>query len=482
MGVFRGMREAGALNVSGDEISAQRRFMSLVKRHNDAFFVETGIRRTAFVHSYGCQQNAVDGERIAGMLDECGYAFTDDPKAADLAVYNTCAVRENAEDRVFGNTGALLASKRKNPDKIICLCGCMIQQPSSAQKIKKSFPYVDMLVGTHAVHKFPQLLFEKLQNGGRVFETPDGDGVIAERLPVLRSDSIFAGVSIMYGCNNFCTYCVVPNVRGRERSREPEAILQEVENLVKGGWRDITLLGQNVNSYGKGDLGKPDFPELLKKCCAFEGDYRIRFMTSHPKDADEALFEVIAVENHAAKHLHLPVQSGSDEILRRMNRRYDAGAYLKKLEAMRHFYPDIALTGDIIVGFPGETEGDFQKTLELVEAVRYDSLYMFIYSPRVNTPAAGYENQISPEIKAGRFERLLALQEKISEEKNKMSVGKKVRVLVEQFEHKHNKWSGKDSGVTRVLFAGGENENLRGQFVDTEIVSAGRHWVTGRRI
>ncbi|HNX15233.1 MAG TPA: tRNA (N6-isopentenyl adenosine(37)-C2)-methylthiotransferase MiaB [Oscillospiraceae bacterium] len=476
------MSEAGVFHVGGDEISAQRRFMALLKSRNDAFFVETGLRRLAFVHSYGCQQNAVDGERISGMLAECGYVFTDDPKAADLVVYNTCAVRENAEDRVFGNTGALLASKRKNPDKIICLCGCMIQQPESAEKIKKHFPYVDMLVGTHAVHKFPQLLFEKLQNGGHVFETPGGDGVIAEELPVMRSDSIYAGVSVMYGCNNFCTYCVVPNVRGRERSREPGAILSEVGGLVRGGWKDITLLGQNVNSYGKNDNNKPDFPELFKQCCTFQGDYWVRFMTSHPKDADEALFEVIASEQHAAKHLHLPVQSGSDEILRRMNRRYDAGAYLKKLGAMRKLYPDIALTSDIIVGFPGETENDFQKTLELVEAVRYDSLYMFIYSPRPNTPAAGYENQIPQEEKVERFERLLALQDKIAEQKHKALVGKTLRVLTEQFEQKHKMWSGKDSGVTRVLFAGEENENLRGQFIETEIVSAGRHWVTGRRI
>lgn len=472
----------GAFGVSGDEIAAQRRFMSLIKRQNDAFFVETGIRHTAFVHSYGCQQNAVDGERISGMLAECGYELIGDPKAADLTVYNTCAVRENAEDRVFGNTGALLASKRKNPDKIICLCGCMIQQPESAEKIKKHFPYVDMLVGTHVLHKFPQLLYEKLQNGGHVFETPDSDGVIAEELPVHRSDSVFAGVSIMYGCNNFCTYCVVPNVRGRERSREPKAILSEFGDLVRGGWKDITLLGQNVNSYGKGDSDKPDFPELLRQCCSFEGDYWVRFMTSHPKDADEALFEVIAAEKHAAKHLHLPVQSGSDEILRRMNRRYDTQAYLKKLEAMRKLYPDIALTSDIIVGFPGETESDFQQTLDLIETVKYDSLYMFIYSPRSNTPAANFEDQISPEVKAERFERLLALQEKITEHKNKEVIGKKRRVLVEQFEQKHQKWSGKDSGVTRVLFAGDENENLRGQFIETEIISAGRHWVTGRRI
>lgn len=482
MGVFREMGEAGAFYVGGDEIAAQRRFMSLVKRQNDAFFVETGIRRTAFVHSYGCQQNAVDGERIAGMLSECGYEFTDDPKTADLVVYNTCAVRENAEERVFGNTGALLASKRKNPNKIICLCGCMIQQPESAEKIKKHFPYVDMLVGTHAEHKFPQLLFEKLQNGGHVFETPDSDGVIAEELPVMRSDSVYAGVSIMYGCNNFCTYCVVPNVRGRERSREPEAILREVGDLVKGGWKDIMLLGQNVNSYGKVDPGKPDFPELLRQCCAFEGDYWVRFMTSHPKDADEALFQVIAAEKHAAKHLHLPVQSGSDEILRRMNRRYDTQTYLKKLEAMRRYYPDIALTSDIIVGFPGETEADFQKTLKLVETVGFDSLFMFIFSPRTNTPAAGYEGQISQEIKVERFERLLAMQEQISDRKNKKLIGKKLRVLVERFDQKHQKWNGRDSGVTRVLFAGEENENLRGRFVDTEIISAGRHWVTGRRI
>jgi len=476
------MSGSGVFNVSGDEIAAQRRFMSLIRGQNDAFFVETGTRRAAFVHSYGCQQNAVDGERFAGMLRECGYELVGDPNAADLVVYNTCAVRENAEDRVFGNTGALLASKRKNPDKIICLCGCMIQQPASAEKIKKHFPYVDMLVGTHALYRFPQLLFEKLQNGGHVFEIPDSDGVIAEDLPLLRSDPIYAGVSIMYGCNNFCTYCVVPNVRGRERSRQPEAILSEVEGLVNGGWKDITLLGQNVNSYGNYDPDKPSFPKLLQKCCAFEGDYWLRFMTSHPKDAGEELFEVIAAEEHAAKHLHLPVQSGSDEILKRMNRRYDAGTYLKKIEAMRRLYPDIALTSDIIVGFPGETEDDFQKTLDLVETVRYDSLFMFIYSPRPNTAAAGFENQISPEVKTERFERLLALQDKIAEQKHKALIGKRLRVLVEQFEPKYKKWSGKDWGVTRVLFAGGEDENLRGKFVEVEIIAAGRHWVTGRRI
>ena len=364
----------------------------------------------AHVHSYGCQQNVSDGEKIQGMLALMGYGFTADPKGADLVIYNTCAVRENAEDRVFGNVGALKHAKQKDPQMLIGLCGCMMQQQHIAQRVKKSFPYVDLVFGTHVLHELPENLYEALTSGHRVFDVAESDGVLAENLPVKRDGTLKAWVPIMYGCNNFCTYCIVPYVRGRERSREPACILEEIRGLLAEGYKEITLLGQNVNSYGKGLAEPINFAELLRRINALEGEFRIRFMTSHPKDATHELIDTMASCAKVCNHLHLPVQSGSNRILAQMNRHYTRESYLELVSYAREKMPDLSLTSDIIVGFPGETAEDFQETLSLIREVQYDSLFTFIYSKRVGTKAAAMEDPISDTEKSAHFQELFADQ------------------------------------------------------------------------
>ena len=384
----------------------------------------------AYTHTFGCQQNEADTERIRGMLHEMGYRMTDRPEDADFILYNTCAVREHAEDRAFGNIGALSHLKKQRPDVVIALCGCMAQQEKNVEKIKKSYPQVSLLFGTHALWRFPSLLYRVLTEKKRVFDIGGVDD-IAEGLPVLRAQGPKAWLSIMYGCNNFCTYCIVPYVRGRERSRRPEEIEKELRELVAAGYKEITLLGQNVNSYGK-DLGLDiDFADLLRRLNAVPGEFWLRFMTSHPKDASPRLFDAMAQCEKVAKQLHLPFQSGSDEILRRMNRRYTAEEYRALIADARAKMPDITLSSDIIVGFPGETEEDFEQTLQLVEDVRFDLLFTFLYSPRTGTPAASYEDNATPQEKQQRFERLLNAQDAIVSERQAAYQGKKVRLLVD---------------------------------------------------
>ena len=342
----------------------------------------------AFVDTYGCQQNEADSERLRGWLAQMGYGFTGSEEEAAIIVINTCAIREHAEQRVFGNVGALVHVKRRHPEQLICLCGCMAQQPHAAQKLRESYRHVDLVFGPQALWKFPEMVHTLLTQRGRVFSVEEEPGSIAEGIPVVRQDKIKAWVSIMYGCNNFCSYCIVPYVRGRERSRNPEDILAEVRQLVEEGYKDITLLGQNVNSYGK-DLEKPmDFSDLLEAVNAVPGDFLIRFMTSHPKDATQKLFETMARCEKVAPVLHLPFQSGNDRVLQVMNRRHTQAEYLEKIRALRALIPDIVLTSDIIVGFPGETTEEFEDTLKVLEEVRFDALFTFIYSPRQGTPAA----------------------------------------------------------------------------------------------
>jgi tRNA-2-methylthio-N6-dimethylallyladenosine synthase len=383
------------------------------------------------VHSYGCQQNVSDGEKIKGMLALMGYGFTDSPNEADLVIYNTCAVRENAEDRVFGNVGALKHAKRRNPDMIIGLCGCMMQQPHIVERLKKSFPYVDLIFGTHVVHQLPERLYETLSLHKRVFCTPESDGVIAEDLPVQRDDSIKAWIPIMYGCNNFCTYCIVPYVRGRERSREPERILDEIRSLLAQGYKEFTLLGQNVNSYGKGLDEEISFSELLRRINALDGEFRIRFMTSHPKDATRELIDTIASCDKVCNHLHLPVQCGSDRILKLMNRHYTRAQYMDLIRYAKEKIPGLSFTSDIIVGFPTETEEDFEDTLSLIQEVQYDSLFTFIYSKRVGTKAAAMEDPTTDAEKGARFQRLLDVQKDIGIGKYQQYVGQTLRVLAD---------------------------------------------------
>lgn len=425
----------------------------------------------AHLHSYGCQQNVSDGEKIKGMLAVMGYGFTDDPKIADLVIYNTCAVRENAEDRVFGNVGALKHCKRRNPDMVIGLCGCMMQQEHIVDRLKKSFPYVDLIFGTHVIHRLPEHLYRVLTEQSRVFETPDSDGVIVEHLPIRRDGNLKAWIPIMYGCNNFCTYCIVPYVRGRERSRQPEEILSEIRGLLQEGFQEFTLLGQNVNSYGKG-LDEPvDFSELLRRINALPGEFRIRFMTSHPKDATPELIDTIAACEKVCNHLHLPVQSGSDRILKEMNRHYNRADYLKLVDYARKKLPGLSFTSDIIVGFPGETESDFEDTLSLIRAVNYDSLFTFIYSKRVGTKAAEMEDPSTEQEKAARFQRLLDVQKEIGQNRYDAYVGKTVRVLAEgEGKTGQDYLTGRTDNFIIVDFKAGK-EHV-GQFVNVNITRA----------
>lgn len=385
----------------------------------------------ACVITYGCQQNVADSEKIKGMLSEMGYGFTENRFEAKLIIFNTCAVREHAEDRVFGNVGMLKSYKRENPDVIIACCGCMMQQKHIADKIKQSFPFVDLVFGTHVVHRLPELLFKALTRKKRVFELPDTDGAIAEGVPVLRDNDKKAWLPIMYGCNNFCSYCIVPYVRGRERSREADIIISEAQELVESGYKEITLLGQNVNSYGKDLSPQISFAELLRRINALDGDFRIRFMTSHPKDCTRELLEVMASCDKVAKHLHLPFQSGNNRVLQAMNRKYTREKYLELINYAKELMGDeLSITSDIIVGFPGETYEEFKDTLSLVEEVKFTSLFTFIYSPRKGTPAAEMPDPVSAEEKGKWFRELTDAQEKISAENMKKYAGRTFKCFV----------------------------------------------------
>ncbi len=384
----------------------------------------------AMVDTYGCQQNEADSEHIRGFLRAMGYGFTESEDEADVIVINTCAIREHAENRVLGNVGALVHVKRRHPGQIICLCGCMMNEEHVKEKIRASYRHVDLVFPPQALWRFPELLQKVMDDGKRVFDQENEDA-IAEGMPVVRQGKMKAWVSVMYGCNNFCSYCIVPYVRGRERSRRPEDILREVKELAAEGYKEITLLGQNVNSYGKDLEEDIDFAGLLRRVNEVEGDFLIRFMTSHPKDASQALFDAMGECEKVAPQLHLPVQAGSSRVLKAMNRGYSREEYLAKVRAVKEAVPGIVLTSDIIVGFPGETEEEFEETLTLLEEVGFDALFTFIFSPREGTPAAGLEDPVSHGDKVKRFERLTALQDKISAEKHAAYVGKTVRVLVD---------------------------------------------------
>ena len=384
----------------------------------------------AMVDTYGCQQNEADSEHIRGFLRAMGYDFTEDENEADVIVVNTCAIREHAENRVLGNVGALVHVKRRHPGQIICLCGCMMNEEHVKEKIRASYRHVDLVFPPQALWRFPELLQKVMDDGKRVFDQENEDA-IAEGMPVVRQGKMKAWVSVMYGCNNFCSYCIVPYVRGRERSRRPEDILREVKELAAEGYKEITLLGQNVNSYGKDLEEDIDFAGLLRRVNEVEGDFLIRFMTSHPKDASQALFDAMGECEKVAPRLHLPVQAGSSRVLKAMNRGYSREEYLAKVRAVKEAVPGIVLTSDIIVGFPGETEEEFEETLTLLEEVGFDALFTFLFSPREGTPAAGLEDPVSHRDKVKRFERLTALQDKISAEKHAAYVGKTVRVLVD---------------------------------------------------
>lgn len=446
-------------------------YSALVRRHNERLFSLYGKTATAFIRTFGCQQNVSDSEKLAGMLSEMGYAMTDDPLSADVVLFNTCAVRENAEDRVFGNVGALKAAKEQNRDMIIVLCGCMTQQPHIADKLKTSYPYVDLIFGTHSIGRLPELLWKKISEGGRFVDISQEETCPREDLPVLRDGSVRAWVPVMYGCNNFCTYCVVPLVRGRERSRELSDIVREVEGLIQAGYKEIGLLGQNVNSYGK-TLNPPvTFAQLLETLNALPGEFIIRFMTSHPKDCTHELIDTIARCDKVCKHIHLPVQSGSNRILKAMNRKYTAEQYLELIDYARAKMPNVAFTSDIIVGFPGETEEDFEATYRLIERVRYHSLFTFLYSKREGTKAAELPDDTPHSVKQARFDRMLALQRKIGMEHHENLVGHTVRVLAEgKGKTAPGRLTGKTEQGVIVEFDG--DESLIGSFVSVQVTQA----------
>ena len=435
----------------------------------------------AFVDTYGCQQNEADSERIRGYLSEMGYGFTDDEEKARIIVINTCAIREHAEQRVFGNVGALVHVKRRHPEQLICLCGCMVQQPQVADKIRASYRHVDLVFGPHALWKFPEMIHTLLLHRGRIFQNADEAGSIAEGIPVVRQDSVKAWVSIMYGCNNFCSYCIVPYVRGRERSRKPQDILSEVRQLVNEGYKDITLLGQNVNSYGK-DLDEPmDFADLLAQVNDIPGDFLIRFMTSHPKDATQKLFETMARCEKVAPVLHLPFQAGNDRVLKVMNRRHTREQYLEKIRAIKTLIPDIVLTSDVIVGFPGETTEEFEDTLKVLEEVRFDALFTFIFSPRTGTPAASMDDPMSKEEKLANFNRLTALQDAISEEKHAAYIGKTVRCLIDGLcDDERYDLTARTPGNRLVRVVG--DEGALGQFREVQITDANKWSLFGELV
>ena len=467
------MRDHAPVVVTEAEQALQRDYMDQVRalpRRPQSYHVVT----------YGCQMNAHDSEKLAGLLREMGMTEAPTREEADLVLFNTCCVRDNAERRALGNVTWLKELKRDKPELLIGVCGCMIQQPGMAEKILKQYKFIDLAFGTANLHRLPQLLYEELTTHRRVVEVDQGEDVIAEGLPVKRLRPDHAYITIMYGCDNFCSYCIVPYVRGRERSRDMDAIVREAEELYRGGVKEIMLLGQNVNSYGKGLPGEPTFAQLLRRLDAI-GIPRIRFMTSHPKDLSDELIAAVGECKHVCPQFHLPVQSGSDEILKAMNRHYDRASYLDKVEKLRRAVPGIGLTTDIIVGFPGETEAQFEDTLSLVRQVGYDSAFTFIYSPRPGTKAAKMTDQVPADVAQARLEQLLKAQEAAQAEAQKRFLGMEEEVLVESLSRRSDKAvSGKGLHGVSVTFPGTEADI--GQIVRVRITECANNTLRGERI
>ena len=442
--------------ITKEQIAEQGEYTAKIRLAVSAAASVRGTPMKFCVVTYGCQQNEADSERIAGMLSSMGYEKTADESDADVIIVNTCAVREHAEKRALSVTGQYKHLKEKNPDLLIGVCGCMVSQEHRLDDIKHRYPYVDLAFGTSYLWRLPEIIYGRMTRKKRLFMLDaESDGNIAEDVPVMRECGYRAWLSIMYGCNNFCTYCVVPHVRGRERSRLKEDIINEAKLLIADGVKDITLLGQNVNSYGRGLYDNYGFAELLEELNALDGDFTVRFMTSHPKDATKKLIDTMARCEKVPPQLHLPLQSGSDEVLARMNRKYTFESYKNLVDYAREKIPGLTLTSDMIVGFPGESEEDFEKTLSALSLIRYDMVYSFIYSPRKNTPAASYPDQIPEEVKHERFERMLQLQNGIGYEINRQYVGRTVRVLCDgPSKNDPDTLSGRTDGGKNVCFTG----------------------------
>ncbi|MCB5881834.1 tRNA (N6-isopentenyl adenosine(37)-C2)-methylthiotransferase MiaB [Lachnospiraceae bacterium EP-SM-12S-S03] len=456
-------------------------FMEKAKQYVQQKSEEAGRPLTFCVTTFGCQMNARDSEKLVGILEQVGYVEEPEEEKADFVIYNTCTVRENANQRVYGRLGQLKHIKKSNPYMMIGLCGCMMQEPQVVEKLKKSYRFVDIIFGTHNIYKFAELIATRFESERMVIDIWKDTDKIVEDLPSERKFSFKSGVNIMFGCNNFCSYCIVPYVRGRERSRNPKDIIREIERLVADGVVEVMLLGQNVNSYGK-NLEEPiTFAQLLQEIEKIEGLERIRFMTSHPKDLSDELIEVMKNSKKICKHLHLPVQSGSTRILEKMNRRYTKEKYLELVEKIKTAVPDISLTTDIIVGFPGETEEDFLETMDVVQKVRYDSAFTFIYSKRTGTPAATMENQVPEDVIKDRFDRLLKEVQEISAEVCSVHEGTIQKALVESVnDHDHTLVTGRLSNNILVHFPG--DESLIGQIVDVSLDECKGFYYIGKRV
>ena len=451
-----------------------------IKLINEVMQLKIKNRPLAFIKTYGCQQNVADGEKIKGMLSDMGFGFTEIKEDADFILFNTCAIREHAEDRVFGNVGALKALKRRKPSLVIALCGCMMEQESVVEKIRTSFPFVDLIFGTNSLQIFPNLFYNTLTQKKRIVENGNCSNEITEGIPIKRDGKIKAWISVMYGCNNFCSYCIVPYVRGREKSRRPEDIIKEAKEVISMGYKEITLLGQNVNSYGKTLNQDINFSELLREIDKIEGDYWIRFMTSHPKDVTKELIDTIAQSKHICHQLHLPVQSGNNRILKEMNRKYTREKYLSMIEYAKNKIPDIEFTSDIIVGFPGETYDEFLDTISLIKEVSYSSLFTFIYSKRPGTPAAKMDDPIPSKEKSKWFRELLKEQEIISESRCSNMLGKIYRVLIDGKNDKNGLLTARTEG--NIIVEIEADESLIGSFVNIEVIESGNYIVKGKLI
>lgn len=467
--------------MSSIEVERQNEFIKKIRLINDKQYKDNGRQKYYYNLVMGCQMNAHDSEKLSGMLSDMGYIETDDETKADFIIYNTCCVRENAELKVYGKLGALKNYKKHNPDVLIAVCGCMMQQQAVIDTIKKSYRHVDIIFGTFNLYKLPELIDARLESGSMIVDVWEEGKEIVEDLPSIRKYKYKASVNIMYGCNNFCSYCIVPYVRGRERSREPEDIISEIKKLVADGVKHITLLGQNVNSYGKNLENPISFAKLLKMVDEVEGVEQISFMTSHPKDLSDELIETLKECKKVMNYLHLPFQSGSTRILEKMNRKYTKDEYLNLIDKIKKAKPDIHISTDIIVGFPGETEEDFEETLDVCRKVGFSTAFTFIYSKRSGTPAANMENQVPEDVIKDRFDRLLNVINPIVGEINKKEVGKIVRVFPEEInKNNENLLTGRTDSNILVHFEG--NKDLIGKFVNVKIVENKTFYLVGEYV
>ncbi len=468
-------------NISQAELNRQLEFIEKVKKINEEFKAKNGRAKTMFISTFGCQMNAHDSEKIYGMLKQMGYEQADEEKNADFIIYNTCCVRENAENKVYGNLGYLKHQKKLNPNMRIALCGCMMQQDIVIQTIRQKYKHVDIVFGTFNLYKLAELIYTNLETNAPVFDIWKEHGEIIEDLPTIRKYKFKASVNIMFGCNNFCSYCIVPYVRGRERSRTPEDILKEIKALAADGVKEITLLGQNVNSYGKNLEEKITFAELLRMVNQIEGIERIRFMTSHPKDLSDELIYAMRDCGKVCNHIHLPFQAGNNEILKKMNRRYTKKHYLSLVEKIRKEIPNIAITTDIIVGFPGETEDCVDDTIDVIKKARFSGAFTFIYSKRTGTPAAIMENQVAEKDAKKNFNKVLDALNPIILEINKERVGKNYKVLVEDVSANDESFiTGRLEDNSLVHLKG--DTSLIGKIIDVKITDCKTFYLIGERI